>query len=255
MTLSHDGLLAARRRPRRRVRDWRAGRPISRRQFLADAVALAERLPAAGAMLNLIGDRYRFAVGLARRCCAATPACCRRTTPRHRRAAARALRRRLRAGRRHAATATACRPCATPIAPARPARDRRVPRIDAELVAAYVLTSGSTGDAGAACQAWGLLVANARAEARRLAESLGRADAGRRHAGRDGAGAAHVRLRIDGADRAASAAPRFDAGRPFFPADIAAALARVPRAARAGDDAVPSQDAARCRARAAAGRR
>ena len=36
----------------------------SRREYIADVVALAERLPSAGAMLNLSVDRYRFAVGL-----------------------------------------------------------------------------------------------------------------------------------------------------------------------------------------------
>ena len=40
------------------------GSTRSRRQYLADAAALAERLPTAGAMLNLSVDRYRFAVGL-----------------------------------------------------------------------------------------------------------------------------------------------------------------------------------------------
>jgi hypothetical protein len=43
---------------------WRDGVAISRRRFAADARALAERLPAAGTMLNLSTDRYRFAVGL-----------------------------------------------------------------------------------------------------------------------------------------------------------------------------------------------
>ena len=43
---------------------WRASRPISRRQYLADVTALAARLPARGAALNLTTDRYRFAVGL-----------------------------------------------------------------------------------------------------------------------------------------------------------------------------------------------
>jgi len=41
------------------------GSTRSRREYLADAAALAERLPRAGAMLNLSIDRYRFAVGLA----------------------------------------------------------------------------------------------------------------------------------------------------------------------------------------------
>ena len=43
---------------------WHAGQPISRRQYLADVRHLAARLPEAGAMLNLTGDRYRFLVGL-----------------------------------------------------------------------------------------------------------------------------------------------------------------------------------------------
>jgi len=42
-----------------------AGGVRSRREFVADAIALAERLPPSGAMLNLSIDRYRFAVGLA----------------------------------------------------------------------------------------------------------------------------------------------------------------------------------------------
>lgn len=43
---------------------FRAGRPISLRQMLADMHALAERLPAAGFVLNGCQDRYCFAVGL-----------------------------------------------------------------------------------------------------------------------------------------------------------------------------------------------
>ena len=40
------------------------GSTRSRSEYIADVVALAERLPSAGAMLNLSVDRYRFAVGL-----------------------------------------------------------------------------------------------------------------------------------------------------------------------------------------------
>ena len=43
---------------------WREGKAISRRQYLADVQQLALQLPEGGAMLNLTGDRYRFAVGL-----------------------------------------------------------------------------------------------------------------------------------------------------------------------------------------------
>ena len=43
----------------------RARQPISRRQFLSDAARLAERLPAHKFVVNLCTDRYRFMVGFA----------------------------------------------------------------------------------------------------------------------------------------------------------------------------------------------
>lgn len=43
---------------------YRQGEPISARQFLADALALADRLPAGTHLLNACTDRYRFAVTL-----------------------------------------------------------------------------------------------------------------------------------------------------------------------------------------------
>lgn len=42
----------------------RNGRPISRAEFLHDILALADRLPATAHLLNLCNDRYLFAVGL-----------------------------------------------------------------------------------------------------------------------------------------------------------------------------------------------
>jgi len=44
---------------------WRPDGPVSVGDYLADATALAERLPAAGYLLNLCHDRYHFAVGFA----------------------------------------------------------------------------------------------------------------------------------------------------------------------------------------------
>ena len=44
---------------------WRGGVAISGGQFIAEAWALAERLPAHGRALNLCQDRYHFALGLA----------------------------------------------------------------------------------------------------------------------------------------------------------------------------------------------
>jgi hypothetical protein len=44
---------------------WQGGRPISAGTFIAEAQALAEGLPAHGPAVNLCQDRYRFALGLA----------------------------------------------------------------------------------------------------------------------------------------------------------------------------------------------
>ena len=44
---------------------WCPSGPVTVREFLADAHALAAQLPAGGALLNMCEDRYRFAVGFA----------------------------------------------------------------------------------------------------------------------------------------------------------------------------------------------
>ena len=117
----------------------------SRRQYIADAAALAERLPSSGAMLNLSVDRYRFAVGLG-------AALLRGHTsllpPNHVAETVARLREHftgvyaLVEGSgddhrlptvRHASV------------PAPRAGITAIPAIDPDLVAAYVLTSGSTG--------------------------------------------------------------------------------------------------------------
>lgn len=52
--------------------DWaglRSGQGISRRQFLSDVARLAERLPAEKFVVNLCTDRYRFIVGFAAALC------------------------------------------------------------------------------------------------------------------------------------------------------------------------------------------
>ena len=162
----------------------RDGVAISRRQYLADAAALAERLPPTGAMLNLSVDRYRFAVGLGAamlrgHACLLPPNHTPHTVERLRSrfAGAYAL---VEAegegdglpsivhGRSAAVGATA------------PAN----PRLAADRVAAHVLTSGSTGDPVPHAKPWGLLAASARAEAARLAEAMRPRLAGRPHPGR-----------------------------------------------------------------------
>jgi acyl-coenzyme A synthetase/AMP-(fatty) acid ligase len=89
-----------------------------------------------------------------------------------------------------------------------------------------VLTSGSTGEPVPHAKPWGLLVRNARAESSRLAAALGRVDL---------AGvtivatvpAQHMYGFESSVLIALHGGAVLDAARPFFPADIAAALARV----------------------------
>ena len=202
------------------------GSTRSRRQYIADVAALAERLPSAGAMLNLSVDRYRFAVGLG-------AALLRGHTsllpPNHVAETVARLRERF-AGVyalvegpgdehglptvRHAS------------APAASADISAIPALDPGLIAAYVLTSGSTGEPVPHAKPWGLLVRNARAEASRLAAALGRVDL---------AGvtvvatvpAQHMYGFESSVLIALHGGAVLDAERPFFPADIVAALARV----------------------------
>jgi acyl-coenzyme A synthetase/AMP-(fatty) acid ligase len=205
----------------------RGGLAISRAQYLADVEALAERLPAAGPMLNLTGDRYRFTVGLG--------AALRRgqdnlMPPNHTADTVARLRAlfpstyALVDGEavdrdlpqvRHGDAAS--------IDPG-----RAVPSIAADALAARVLTSGSTGAPVPHPKHWGGLVRNTQAGVRRLAQQMGRASL---------AGVTVVATvpaqHMYGFESTVLIAllggAAFDTERPFYPADIVAALARAPR--------------------------
>ena len=212
---------------------WCDGVAVSGREFLADAVALAGRLHDGGAVVNLCVDRYRFAVGFA----------------------AALLRGRTSLLPPNALPATLARlaggdgalcgliddglppPAATGLrllaVPARssgpaPAALSGVPSIAASQPAACLLTSGSTGAPQPHGKTWGMLVANIRAEAERLAETLG-ADS------LDGLAivatvpAQHSYGFESSVLLGLLGGAAFYAGRPFYPADIADALARLPR--------------------------
>lgn len=216
---------------------WCGGEPVGAGRFVAEALALAERLPARGAPINLCQDRYLFALGLA----AALMRGHTSLLPPN------ALPETL--------AQAPCEPDAPPYAmidwapgePTAPAtgalavvRVERLagvapltdlsalPRLPADLRAACLLTSGSTGAPQPHAKRWSQLVANIGAEAARLAEMLGRDGlAGLTLVGTVPAQHSYgfestVLLALLGG-------AAFDAGRPFYPADIAAALARVPR--------------------------
>ena len=205
---------------------WRASQPISAAQFIAEAHAVARDLPA-GRPVNLCQDRYLFVLGLAAALLRgqtslmppnALPETLRQvpaeggapylliddeppgteSLPRHR----------------------VTRPAG--VAPA-----HEVPAIATTLDAVCLLTSGSTGAPQPHAKRWGPLVANIEAEAGRLAELLGRptlagitlvATVPAQHS--YGFESTVLLALLGGA--------AFDAGRPFYPADIADALQRVP---------------------------
>ena len=201
---------------------WRDARALTRRTYLADVHALAARLPASGPMLNLSADRYRFAVGLG----AALLRGHSNLMPPNQTPDTLARLAALfpQAYRLDDESASAA-PGAAPLRP--PAPIASIPRIPADAIAAQVLTSGSTGTPVAHAKHWGLLVANVQAGARRLAQALQRPSL---------AGvtlvatvpAQHMYGFESSVLLALLGGAAFDAGRPFFPLDIAAALARAP---------------------------
>ena len=199
----------------------------TRRELVADATALAERLPASGVMLNLSIDRYRFAVGLG-------AALLRRQTsllpPNH--LADTVARLRMRFAGVYALVDGDDDEHGLPTvrhADRFAAGDDidRIPAVDARLVAAHVLTSGSTGDPVPHAKPWGLLVANARAEAERLAAAIGRADL-RTVSIVATVPAQHMYGFESSVLLALHGGATLGASRPFFPADVAAALAEAP---------------------------
>lgn len=202
---------------------WRHGAAISARRFLADVRTLAAMLPPAGHILNACSDRYRFAVGFCATLLAGKTSLLPSTYT------ADTL-------RQLADFAPDCYLLgeddpATQVLPAMrfPALDDaepdgafEVPRIAADHVAAWVFTSGSTGTPVPHRKRWGALVANVRAEAAALgfdpahpATLVGTVPPQHMY----GFESTVLLALLNGA--------AFDAGRPFYPADIAAALARA----------------------------
>ena len=206
----------------------RDGASVSRRQYLADVRALAARLPEAGPMLNISADRYRFAVGLG---AAMLRGQANLMPPNHTPDTVARLRTLFPTS--YALGDAEAPEVALPLVrhadtPAATEAATTVPRIDGAALAALVLTSGSTGAPLPHAKHWGLLVRNTRAGAQRLARQMGRASL---------AGVSLVATvpaqHMYGFESTVLIAllggAAFDTARPFFPADIAAALARAPR--------------------------
>jgi acyl-coenzyme A synthetase/AMP-(fatty) acid ligase len=203
---------------------------ISRAQYLADVRALAALLPPSGPMLNLSGDRYRFAVGLG---AALLRGHTNLLPPNHTPDIV---------ARLHSLfpsaycvvedAAHAPAPLPAVVAPRGhaplPASPAEAPPIESGALAAQVLTSGSTGDPLPHAKQWGLLVRNIQAGARRLAQHLGRTEL-RGTTLVATVPAQHMYGFESSVLVALLGGAAFEAERPFYPADIAAALERAPR--------------------------
>ncbi len=206
---------------------WVMGVPISRRRYLADVALLAPQLPAAGHMLNLSVDRYRFAIGLGAAMLRGqdnllppnyTPDLLARLAQQF--PALYVIGDDVERPGTHSLTWPAParhldRIADTPVA------------LGQETIAARVMTSGSTGEPQPHSKTWGLLWRNAQAGAARLAGLAGLPSL-------DGVNlvatvpAQHMYGFESSLLVALLAGAAFDVARPFYPADIAAALARLP---------------------------
>jgi acyl-coenzyme A synthetase/AMP-(fatty) acid ligase len=198
--------------------------PIRAQQFLADVRQVAATLPAGRHVLNVCADRYRFTVGFAASLqagkvsllpsthtpevirqltqfapdvfCLTDDASCPINLPRV----------------AFPGLTTGADPGWQPV------------QIEAEQLAAYVFTSGSTGTPLPYKKSWGRLVSCVRYEA----ERLGLLD-GRSHAIVGTVPPQHMYGFESTVLLALQSANAFSAGRPFYPADISAELGSVPR--------------------------
>jgi acyl-coenzyme A synthetase/AMP-(fatty) acid ligase len=214
---------------------WTKGRPISTRRFLADVQAQAALVEPEAPVANLCANRYRFAVVLA---AAWTRGAINLLPPNGLRVT---LARLASAwpGLVLASDDEQIDPAGLPRLPLAPMavdagapgdalQAAAMPTLPGDLAAACLFTSGSTGQPQPHHKRWGALVRNAQAGCERLAALAG--------------------LRsFEGLTIVATVPPQhsyglessvmtalqggaaFDAGRPFYPADIAAALERAPR--------------------------
>ena len=210
---------------------WRAGVPVSTRQFLADVARFAPVLPAEGPAVNLCVDRYAFAVSLGaalvRGHASLLPPDARPDT----------LARLVESHGTRLFALTDDTELQTPGMQRVLIEDRSslegdasatVPAFDGAMHAASLLTSGSTGAPQPHAKTWRTLVGDVAVAVERLCRVLGRpsldgltlvATVPVQHS--YGLESSVLLAMLGGA--------AFESGRPFFPADVAQTLASVPR--------------------------
>ncbi len=200
---------------------WRGGTPVSVRQFLGEVAHVAGQLPPGRHVLNLCGDRYRFTVALAACIVSGRISLLPSThTPEMVRQMQRIASDVFCIADQGAGVDLPVFRFPESMPP--PEVDHAIPTIDREQVVALVFTSGSTGVPMPHAKRWGSLVRNVQAEAERL-----------------GIGADHAILgtvppqHMYGLESTVlmplQSGAALHAGRPFYPADICADLAGLPR--------------------------
>ena len=193
--------------------------------FLHHAATLANRLPERGFVLNLCGDRYRFAVGFA---AALTRMQASLLPPNHTKDTISRLRREYR-GLYCLTDGPAPEDIETVTVdlddtPRHRRGAFRAPAFPIDQVAAIAFTSGSTGDPVPYVKTWGALVTSAHAESFRLGlnDGLLRSLVGTVPPQHMYGLESTVMLALQGGIA-------MHAGHPFYPADVCAALASLPR--------------------------
>lgn len=203
---------------------YRAGVAVTAGRFLSDVASLAQALPASAHVLNICSDRYHFTVGLAASVIARKVTLLPSAhTPQ--------IIRQLKQFAPDAFCLTDDARCDIELphfyyrgAATDGEFPWQIPRIDAEQLVAYVFTSGSTGMPVPHKKTWGKL-ANCVAEG---ARRLGLAD-GRSHALLGTVPAQHMYGLESTVLTCLQSGNALCAERPFYPADICAGIAALPR--------------------------
>lgn len=207
---------------------YRSGLPVTVRQFLDEARQVAERLPKSNHVLNVCADRYHFTVGLAACLMSGRVSLLPSThTPQ--------VIAQLAAFAPDAFCLTDDRRCDIELArvyypdlmraaAGSPSASFEVPSIAASQLAAIVFTSGSTGTPVPYKKTWGLLSRCVQNSAPRLGLSDGRS-----HALVGTVPGQHMYGFESTVLLALLSGNALSDERPFYPADVAAAVGRVPR--------------------------
>ena len=210
-----------------RVFAWRDGHPLPVAKFLADVHAVAAALPSARYAVNLCEDRYAFLVGF----CAVASRGQTNLLPPSR--ALRAIEEVLAGHPGSYALGDSPRDGLSAhhvhlrIDAGAVSADIAVPEIDSDQIVAIGFTSGSTGQPKANPKAWSTVQASSAHNARTLGDALGLAPGELAHI------VATVPPQHMYGLELSILLPLFGpfavhGGKPFFPADVAAALAEVP---------------------------